>query len=238
MKRKKVCILAGSVAVLFAWSVSAESLVKYSFSDVADNVLLPSAADSTGSQITASSISNGTANVAFKGEMDRSYSDGHIIATPLTAGGVGTGSINTEDWITFTLTPESGKFLSFTAGDTLGLDLGTFFISGNSGTTTVYVALYTSKAGWSSLGGADQVGATKSYTFSTAAGPDGSMGHVNIDISSLGSIAPDTALEFRLYAWRDTVGTGSVSGRYFEMDNIEVKGAVKTAVALRLYSIE
>jgi len=230
MNKKAAYSLCSLVSTIALAPLAHAQLVTYEFNDAVDNgtPTLPAGWGSTssGASVSAGDVFNGP-GVGFTGEDDHGGATPYLKAAFTTAG-FGNQTLNdavtAEDYLTFTLTPEAGMKFDFTGQD-LTFDLQIFHGSSTGlVTSTLSVGLFTSADSFTS-----QVGSTATLEYvdpDLDASQSGFTGQ-SISLSALGSLDTDEAVEFRLYFYRDTTGgTGTVSNRFGDIDNIAVNGAV------------
>ncbi|MDP0500094.1 MAG: hypothetical protein Q7P63_08325 [Verrucomicrobiota bacterium JB022] len=254
MKQHTLLALSLIMGSLVTTGLQASVLASYDFTGIGTAQLTSSyattvpgtAAATTGANISASPLIAGLydtsipsygltasgSNIAAIGT-----TTGPVITDNLAVNGIGSTEIDTggeydakvtNDFLQFTLTPAAGMSLDFGAGDVLSFDAQIRY--GGSGSldisTTLTAALYTDADGYAS-----QVDNT-TLTHTGAGGTKTGFSSLSIDLASLGMMAADTPLSFRLYLYTDAqtlAGSTTLSNRNIDLDNFVVNGGV-TAV--------
>ncbi len=237
MKKKTAYYLCALVASFALAPLGHAQLVTYDFeSGTTNNGAGPFAVGFSDASVTASVLSDG-AGTSFQGTSRGEGGSGLGIKEQFTNAGIASGNLSdaltNNDYLSFTLTPDAGKALSFTAGDTITFDFQISYTSNPGGDptdTTFTAALFTSVDGFAST--ASQVGASQSIAVVDLA-EDSSSGYEakSISLSSLGNAGVDSSVEFRLYFVSENPSSGEPnqifsSRRFLDIDNIEVNGAV------------
>lgn len=208
-------LLAAAATALIGHSVQAAVIASYQFNSGAVTATTADVDLTAGSFAFATGF---TTNTGFSGTGGNAFARVNATAASTLA-----NAITDNDFITVTITPDSGLALNLTS---LTVDLG-YSLDGAAVPSGIGVTLNTSV--FSSVDGftAPSVLGTKTYT-AASQGPTGTFyENLNIDLSGASYQNLSAPLEFRIYFYDST---SAISQPIHRIDNFTLNGSVDTLI--------